>query len=88
MILDAIERRRSGLVEHPYEASGNAWEALITKDEVQIVNKYMDHLRGTIPLDTLLGVLRVYQDALGEFAVASGAAEFLKHEHREPLFPW
>lgn len=88
VVLDAVERRRSGLTERPYEASGNAWEALITKDEVRIVNKYSDQLRGTVSLDTLLGVLRVYQDALGESAVAAGLADFLEHEHREPLLPW
>ncbi|MEV5721927.1 hypothetical protein AB0L41_49455 [Amycolatopsis mediterranei] len=88
ILLDAIERRRSGLADRPYEASGNAWEALITKDRVEIENKYTNHLKGTVPLDIVLGVLLAYGDALGESSITAGKADFVRHEHREPQLPW
>ncbi|HEU5470932.1 MAG TPA: hypothetical protein VFV67_09795 [Actinophytocola sp.] len=43
---------------------------------------------GTVPLDTVLGVLRAYADALGESALTQGRTDFRTHEHREPLSPW
>lgn len=88
VVLDAIEQRRSGSTERPYEASGNAWVAVITRDQIDIENMYNDSLRGTVTTQHALGVLRAYADALGDKAMAEGAAAFVKHEGRDPQLPW
>ena len=87
-LLDAIEALRSAQADKPYEASGNAWHAVIGKDHVDIENKYMDHLTGTVPVETVLRIMRSYWDALRESTIEEGKRNFLKFHRREPRLPW
>jgi hypothetical protein len=87
-LLDDIEARRSERTERPLELSGNAWIAVITKDQVGIENQYNESLNGTVPLDYVLQVLRAYWDALGEKEIQAGKDTFAKDENREPSLPW
>lgn len=87
-LLDAIEQRRSGSTDRPYKSGGKAWQGLITKDYVNIEHEYANHLKGTVPLDVVLGILRAYGNALGESVITAGKVDFARHRHREPQLPW
>ncbi|WP_018681707.1 hypothetical protein [Actinokineospora enzanensis] len=87
-LLDAIEQRLSGETDEAYEANGNAWFVLITKDRLEIENKYSEPLTGTVTMDLALTVLRAYWDVFDEPAIEKGKRDFRKYNHREPHLPW
>jgi hypothetical protein len=87
-LLDAIETLRTGRADKPYEANGNAWHVVITADQVEIENKYVDHRRGIVSINTVLAIMRSYWNALGEPWIENGKLEFREFEQREPRLPW
>lgn len=87
-LLDAIEALRGGRLDEPYEASGNAWQVTITKEHAEIENKYVEHLKGSVQLATVLSVMHSYWNAMGETDVEEGIKSFRKYNRRDPLIPW